>query len=582
MRNYEPLTRRAPALVSALLAALAIPCTAQIPAADARNTNIPGTNTVFTMPGYRTRAEWEARKQHLRYQILSAAGMLPMPEKTPLHPQISGRLERSGYTIEKVALETMPGYYLGGNLYSPRTPGKHPALVSPHGHWRYGRLENTALASIPVRCINLARQGFVVFAYDMVGYNDTMQTPHAFGGPREQLWSFGPLGLQLWNSTRAVDFLQSLDDVDPERIGGTGASGGATQLILLSAVDERIKFSAPVNMISTIMQGGSPCENAPSLRVGAFNVEFGAMMAPRPMFMVSASGDWTRNTPRVEFPDVRSIYALYDAAANVDTKQIDAPHNYNKDSREAVYKFFGERILGVTNPAKLRERNANVESLPDMLVWYRRTLPANALDYEQIFAQWVANAKAQTESTSSPEEFRRRLTYALSADWPSHVESEVHGKNILLGRPGKGDRVAATATGADPRTIVVSGGGDAAVSDPALLLTVFQTGSAVAPRDRSETFFLTFNKSDDAERVQDILTALAWLTERGVHNPRLVGRGKAAIWCRFAAAVAPVPVTLDAPLDGFNGADKDYIGNFFVPGIQRAGGLRAVKLLTGL
>ena len=92
----------------------------------------------------------------------------------------------------------MPGYYLGGNLYRPLKPAPaagFPAIASPHGHWNYGRLEHTVLASIPARCINLAEQGYVVFCYDMVGYNDTIQTPHDFGNPVEQLWDFGPLSL---------------------------------------------------------------------------------------------------------------------------------------------------------------------------------------------------------------------------------------------------------------------------------------------------------------------------------------------------------------------------------------------------
>src|SRR5215472_195530 len=130
----------------------------------------------------------------------------------------------------------------------------------------------------------------------------------------------------------AIDFLQFLPDVDPERIAMTGASGGGTQTFLLYAVDDRIKWAAPVNMISAIMQGGSPCENAANLRVGVFNVEIGAMMAPRPLLRVAATGDWTRNTPREEYPAIRHIYELYDRAADLEMKQFDAPHNYNRDS----------------------------------------------------------------------------------------------------------------------------------------------------------------------------------------------------------------------------------------------------------
>ena len=138
---------------------------AQIPATDARNTEIPNTDTHFTARTYKTLAEWQARRAYLRKQILSAAGLLPMPPKTPLHPQIFGRIENKTYSIEKVLLETMPGYYLGGNLYRPLKPapaGGFPAIVSPHGHWNYGRLEHTVLASVPARCINFAQQGYVV------------------------------------------------------------------------------------------------------------------------------------------------------------------------------------------------------------------------------------------------------------------------------------------------------------------------------------------------------------------------------------------------------------------------------------
>src|ERR1041385_2588074 len=154
-----------------------------IPDRDARNINLPNGQTHFQMPVFATREAWLERAAFLKKQILASAGLLPMPEKTPLHEQIFGRLERDGYTVEKVLLETYPGFYLGGNLYRPRgKQGPFPGIVSPHGHWNYGRLENSAQVSVPGRCINLARQGFVVFTYDMVGYNDTSQFPHGAAG----------------------------------------------------------------------------------------------------------------------------------------------------------------------------------------------------------------------------------------------------------------------------------------------------------------------------------------------------------------------------------------------------------------
>ena len=529
------------------------------------------------MPAYRTLAEWEAHKQNLRAQIMFAAGLDPMPAKSPLHPVISGRIEHADYSIEKVYIEALPGYYLCGNLYRPRgRTGKHPGVLVAHGHWDYGRLENQPLNSGPLRCINLAKQGYVAFSYDMVGYDDTTQTPHDFGGAREALWNFQSLGLQLWNSIRSLDFLQSLEDVDPDRIAMTGESGGGTQTFLLAAVDDRVKFAVPVNMISAIMQGGSQCENAPGLRFDSFNVEFGAMMAPRPMLMISATGDWTKNTPREEFPAIRSIYELYGKADNVETVQIDAPHNYNRASREAMYSFFSRRILGEQKDVK--EAHTEIEKLQDMLVWQGRALPSNALTYDQLEEQWIASAKKQAAETRDITALRARLRLALGVEWPEHVLSEMQGDKIVLGRLGKGDRVSCMKFGHGiPSNIVIAPARPLDQFGSVLMVTVFQTEEAIAPRNRSPKFFLTFNRSDDANRVQDIVTALAYLKQEGAKNLRIGAGGRAGIWALFAAAVAGVPVAFDGDFGDFHGSDQEFIDQFFVPGIQRAGGLEAAR-----
>jgi hypothetical protein len=541
---------------------------------DSRNTAVIDSDTHFAPPVFKSRAEWETRAAHLRKQIQFAAGLLPMPEKHPLNAQVFGRIERKGYSVEKVLLETMPGFYLGGNLYRPlgRT-GPFPAIVSPHGHWAYGRLENSAAASVPGRCINLARQGYVVFSYDMIGYDDTVQMPHVATGKREQLWGFGLLGMQLWDSIRAVDFLESLPEVDRARIGATGASGGATQILMLQALDDRIKFSSPVNMISSIFQGGSPCENAPLLRIGANNMEIAALMAPRPMLMVSTTQDWTKNTPRIEYPAMQGMYRLYDKEVNVQTIEIDAPHNYNRDSREAVYRFFAKTVLGADPTSRdYVEKDFSPEKLRDLLALDHHPLPGNALKYAELVESWIANAQKQN---SRPD--KERIALALAAEWPKKVDAVTAGERIVLSRAGVGDRVEGTwHEGPKPATLYVDaepGGAQAS-----LKITVFQMGSAVAPRNRSHPMFLTFNKTDDAERVQDILTALRWLDQ---DSTKLVCRGKAAIWCTLAASVSPKKVQLDAPVpEAFHGTDQDWIDQCFIPTIQRAGGWAAVLALT--
>ena len=388
-------------------------------ARDRRLTTVRHTDSFLTIPHYRTKDEWLGRAEQLRRQILVAAGLWPMPDKCPLNARIFDKVDRADYTVEKVYFESYPGFYVTGNLYRPgRGDGPYPAIACPHGHWSRGRLEDAEGGSVPGRCINFARQGFVAFAYDMVGYNDSGQVKHRFGSTREAMWAIHPLGLQLWNSIRVLDFLSSLPDVDADRLGCTGASGGGTQTFLLSAVDDRVKVAAPVNMISAHFQGGCLCENAPGLRFGTCNVEVGAMMAPRPLLMVSATGDWTDETPRIEYPAIRSVYELFGAQDKVHCVQIDAGHNYNKASREAVYAWFGKWLLGEPDATRFKEETFTLEKDEDLLVFARTERPESALDYDGLVEHIISHDRKLLEDRepadrASLDGFREEMAPAL-------------------------------------------------------------------------------------------------------------------------------------------------------------------------
>lgn len=616
------LRNKVPALQTFISAFAAVTlCTsaaAQVPAQDARNTTIVTTNTQMPLPAFTSLDTWEARKAALRNQILVAAGLSPLPEKTPLNAQVFGKYDGHGYTVEKVLLETLPGFYLGGNLYRPAdNRATHPAILNPHGHWQYGRLENEQIDSGPALGISLARQGYVVFAYDMVGYTDTIQVPHRFGSSAMRLWSFGPLGLQLWDSIRALDFLSSLPDVDTTRIGAVGASGGGTQTFLLAAVDDRIAFASPVNMVSSIMQGGDLCENTPGLRINTNNVEIAAMTAPRPMLLVSDTTDWTRNLPRVEYPAIKKIYALYGKADQVSAVQFQAVHNFNQQSREAVYQFLAQLNPGWSNPRDLKEHNIEVPMLQEMLALSNHPLPANAVDLNGLFHEWRTMAEAQNAQTQDTAFLRERLRQTLSVENPSNVVAENSGEQIVLSRPDAQDRIPGVAiAGKGDTAIVIDPDGSAAALQseivvrlrkekrPLLLLDVFQTGAAKAPRDREDhptmtpenekdetalerqadaagggPKFLTYNVSDDAARVQDIVTAIVYAHKTNPHV-EIYAHGDAAIWATFAAAVSATPVKLhleDAPQLT---TGDDYLTHFDVPGILRAGGLPVAQQLA--
>src|SRR6185503_7224492 len=213
-----------------------------LPPKDERAGTLKTLDTLRTFPEIRSRAEWEARAKEIREHMLVSCGLWPLPEKTPLNAQIFDRIERDGYSVEKVYFQSYPGFYVAGNLYRPLgKTGPFPGVLNPHGHWANGRMADTKDGSIAARCISFARQGMVAFSYDMVGYNDTRfpdattnralyETHRTFGTNRtDQLWSISLMGLQTWNSIRALDFLASLPDVDKKRLACTGESGGGTQ-----------------------------------------------------------------------------------------------------------------------------------------------------------------------------------------------------------------------------------------------------------------------------------------------------------------------------------------------------------------
>ena len=237
------------------------------------------------VPAYSDRAAWEKRAAFLRTQFLVAEGLWPMPEKCPLDPVVTGKIDCGDYTIENVYFRSMPGHYVTGSLYRPKgRSGKLPAVLSPHGHSVYGRFvwhtpaevkamldrgeeqsEAGAITPTQARCAMLAQMGCIVFVYDMVGMGDSQKINHwhSFEDAEALLRLQSEMGLQTWNSIRSLDYLESLPDVDPTRIAMCGESGGGTQTIALTVVDPRVAAAFPAVMVSENMQGGCICENAP-------------------------------------------------------------------------------------------------------------------------------------------------------------------------------------------------------------------------------------------------------------------------------------------------------------------------------
>ena len=286
---------------------------------------------------YTTLEAWTARRKELREEFLTGAGLWPLPERKPLNVIVHSRREYEGYSVENVALETMPGFFCTGNLYRPlkqEKPG--PGILCPHGHFKpLGRMRPEQ----QIRCAQFARLGATVFSYSMVGWQDSQQTTH--DDPLV-------LALQTWNSIRALDYLCALPEVDTNRVGVTGASGGGTQTFFLAALDDRVRVSAPVVIVYPWTEpDGCRCEGGmPVMQTAQTDaIELAASVAPRAQLLVSCGKDQTGDFPQVGFPFIQRVYALHGKSSLVENVHLaDEGHDYGPSKRKAVYAFFAKHL----------------------------------------------------------------------------------------------------------------------------------------------------------------------------------------------------------------------------------------------
>jgi len=618
---------------------------------DSRLEKPKDLNGYFPMTVPASKEAWEKRRRELREQLLVAEGLWPMPEKIPLKPVIHGKIDRDDYTVEKVFFASLPGHYVTGNLYRPKgKTGKLAGVLCPHGHWANGRffeanektVENdlksgaektreSARYPLQARCVQLARLGCVVFHYDMVGYADSKPIAHRAGftdaDAELRLQSF--MGLQTFNSIRALDFLQSLADVDPKRIGVTGASGGGTQTFILCGVDDRPAAAFPAVMVSTAMQGGCVCENCSYLRQQAGNIDLAALFAPKPLAM-SAANDWTVNIETKGLPELKKVYGLYGAEEKVLAKCFPQfGHNYNQVSRELMYHWFNKHLqLGQTDPVA---EKPFVPVPPKELSVFdeQHPLPKDAASAEEL-RKYLSDtsdkqiAALMPRDAASLKEFQRLIGTALrvlindTLPRPEDVEETrafdkeerdgVMWRRFFLSRKGTGEQVPAVGIRGKEfdGTVVVwvhpAGKSSlwqdgklapaakqildkkAAILAPDVFLTGEFEGAKPAPVNREYAgFTFGYNRPLLANRVHDILTAVAFAKgHRDSKTVHLVGWDKAGPWVLLARPLCGDAVARTAADGDHYRFDKvrTTADEMMLPGALKYGGLSAFAALA--
>ena len=304
---------------------------------------------------YHDKASWEARRHLLKQEVRQRLGIDPLLAQCSTEAPTYSKVRRfDGYTVQNFRLKTVNGHTVCGSVYAPTGKGKHPLIICPNGHFangRYGKVQQLRLAT-------LARMGAICVDYDLWGWGESADEVG-----KEAHQTAEAHVMQALNGIVILNHMIKRKDVDTLRIGVNGGSGGGTQVVLLTVLDDRYTVANPVVSMSSWFDGGCPCESGMPIQLsggGTCNPELAAMFAPKPMMVVSDGGDWTSTTPALEYPYLQRIYGFYNATDKVSNIHLpNERHDFGDNKRNAVYRFFID-TFGL-NESKLDESKVTIE-----------------------------------------------------------------------------------------------------------------------------------------------------------------------------------------------------------------------------
>jgi hypothetical protein len=337
---------------------------------------------------YTDQASWEKRKAEIKACLPGALRLSPLPPKPNSPVILTQKRKYDGYTVENFAIETLPGIYVAGSIYKPaQIKGKCPVMLNPNGHFGQGRYREDQ----QLRCATQARMGIISASWDIFAWGESLLQ---FDGTLHRLSAANTI--QTLNAIRILDYLLSLKEADPTRVGVTGGSGGGSLTMMLAAIDDRITLSVPTVMLSSHFSGGCPCESGmPAHLCGGRtnNAEIASLFAPKPQLILSDGKDWTSTVPELEYPFVNRVYGFYHAESNLENDHFPTEgHDYGPSKRNSMYRFVAQHFH--LNIEKADETKVTIEQEKQMYAFGStgEKLPANAIHGKEALMEVLKKA----------------------------------------------------------------------------------------------------------------------------------------------------------------------------------------------
>ncbi|HVS38968.1 MAG TPA: prolyl oligopeptidase family serine peptidase [Gemmataceae bacterium] len=550
------------------------------------------------LDGAKTREEWEARRPRLRQEYFDMLGLWPLPEKTPLNAKVTGTLERGDVTIEKLYFQSRPGLYVTGDLYRPKkSEGQLPAILYVCGHSNKGRDGNKT--DYQDHGMWFASNGYVCLIIDTVELGEIHGEHHGTYSKGRWWWhsaGYTPAGVECWNGVRAIDYLISRPDVDPDRIGVTGISGGGAATVWIAAADERVKCAAQVSGMSDLECYVSEkvvnhhCDCMLFYNMDGWDwTAIAALIAPRPFLFANSDADslFPMDGNRRIVDRLRTLYGFYGKSDLLDEYVSRGGHGYRLDLRVAVFQWINKHLKKDAGPVK----DADFPPIAgkDLRVFPEdKDIPQDALNVK-IDETFVPRAEVKPPTEGEFAAWKKGLMAGLR-ERPFHAFPDRIPAAANTGDSVKGPAGGSLLTTEPPlRVLLTPPKSQDAAKDGLLIVLNPDEDVPAAPPEWAEPYAAgtirmisprggkaygewtkasppnyvrraeaLLGRTVDEGRVWDVAATVRYLNEqdKGMRTWRVAGRGQAGVIAAYAALFEPSikeVIVVDPPASHMDG-----------------------------